>query len=315
MRVIPVILCGGEGTRLWPLSRGFSPKQLLALVDEYSLLQNTAMRFAEHPNVTSPIIVCNEEHRFLVAEQLRKIEIEALSIILEPVGRNTAPAAALAAHDALKLEDDAVLVVLPSDHVVERGRELHDALSKAIDLASEGALVTFGVVPSKPEIGFGYIKKGKLKGGAYEVDEFVEKPGIITATKLFHSGMYYWNSGIFVFKARTYLDELEAYAPEIDERMKQASASAIIDLDFTRVNEDVFISSPSESIDCAVMEHTSNAVVVPLDAGWNDIGAWDALWEISEKDSNNNVLVGDVVVKDVEDSYVWSSERLVVAAG
>ena len=315
MRVIPVILCGGEGTRLWPLSRGFSPKQLLALVDDYSLLQNTAKRFSDDPKITSPIIVCNEEHRFLVAEQLRKIEIEALSIILEPEGRNTAPATALAAHNALKLEDDAILVVLPSDHVVKRGPEFHDAVSKALDLAREGALVTFGVVPSKPETGYGYIKRGKTKRGAYEVDEFIEKPGIIDAIKFLDSGMYYWNSGMFVFKARAYLDELEAYSPEIDERMKQASASAIIDLDFTRVNSDVFISSPSDSIDCAVMEHTANAVVVPLDADWNDIGSWDALWEISEKDPDNNTLIGDVVAKDVENSYVWSEGRLVVAAG
>ena len=315
MRVIPVILCGGEGTRLWPLSRGFSPKQLLALVDDYSLLQNTAKRFSDDPKITSPIIVCNEEHRFLVAEQLRKIEIEALSIILEPEGRNTAPATALAAHNALKLEDDAILIVLPSDHVVKRGPEFHDAVSKALDLAREGALVTFGVVPSKPETGYGYIKRGKTKRGAYEVDEFIEKPGIIDAIKFLDSGMYYWNSGMFVFKARAYLDELEAYSPEIDERMKQASASAIIDLDFTRVNSDVFISSPSDSIDCAVMEHTANAVVVPLDAGWNDIGSWDALWEISEKDADYNTLIGDVVAKDVENSYVWSEGRLVVAAG
>ena len=315
MKVIPVILCGGAGTRLWPLSRELYPKQLLALVDDYSLLQNTITRCAGHPDVTAPMLVCNEEHRFLVAEQLRKIEVEASRIILEPEGRNTAPAVALAAHEAMKTDDDAILVVLPSDHVIHKTTLFLEALTTAIDLAKDDALVTFGVVPDKPETGYGYIKKGMATGAAFKVDKFVEKPDVATASEFFQSGLYYWNSGMFVFKASAYLKELAVQTPRIAEAMAKATANASADLDFTRVNAEAFKSSPADSIDYAVMEHTADALVVPLDAGWSDIGSWDALWQISEKDEHNNTLVGDAVVHGVEGSLVWSESRLVSVVG
>ena len=315
MKVIPVILCGGAGTRLWPLSRELYPKQLLALVDDYSLLQNTVTRCAGHPDVTAPMLVCNEEHRFLVAEQLREIEVEASHIILEPEGRNTAPAVALAAHEAMKTDDDAILVVLPSDHVIQKTALFLEALTTAIGLAKDDALVTFGVVPDKPETGYGYIKKGVATGAAFKVDKFVEKPDVATASEFLQSGLYCWNSGMFVFKASAYLKELTAQTPRIAEAMAKATANASADLDFTRVNAAAFKSSPSDSIDYAVMEHTNDALVVPLDAGWSDIGSWDALWQISEKDEHNNTLVGDAVVHGVEGSLVWSESRLVSVVG
>ena len=315
MKVIPVILCGGAGTRLWPLSRELYPKQLLALVDDYSLLQNTVTRCAGHPDVTAPMLVCNEEHRFLVAEQLREIEVEASRIILEPEGRNTAPAVALAAHEAIKTDDDAILVVLPSDHVIQKTALFLEALTTAIGLAKDDALVTFGVVPDKPETGYGYIKKGVATGAAFKVDKFVEKPDVTTASEFLQSGLYCWNSGMFVFKASAYLKELTAQTPRIAEAMAKATANAIADLDFTRVNAAAFKSSPSDSIDYAVMEHTNDSLVVPLDAGWSDIGSWDALWQISEKDKHNNTLVGDAAVHGVEGSLVWSESRLVSVVG
>ena len=315
MKVIPVILCGGAGTRLWPLSRELYPKQLLALVDDYSLLQNTVTRCAGHPDVTAPMLVCNEEHRFLVAEQLREIEVEASRIILEPEGRNTAPAVALAAHEAMKTDDDAILVILPSDHVIQQTALFLEALTTAIELAKDDALVTFGVVPDKPETGYGYIKKGMATGAAFKVDKFVEKPDVATASDFLQSGLYCWNSGMFVFKASAYLKELAAQTPRIAEAMAKATANASADLDFTRVNAEAFKSSPSDSIDYAVMEHTADALVVPLDAGWSDIGSWDALWQISEKDEHNNTLVGDAVVHGVEGSLVWSESRLVSVVG
>ena len=315
MKVIPVILCGGAGTRLWPLSRELYPKQLLALVGDYSLLQNTITRCAGHPDVTAPMLVCNEEHRFLVAEQLRKIEVEASRIILEPEGRNTAPAVALAAHEAMKADDDAILVVLPSDHVIKKTTLFLEALTTAIDLAKDDALVTFGVVPDKPETGYGYIKKGMATGAAFKVDKFVEKPDVATASEFLQSGLYCWNSGMFVFKASAYLKELAAQTPKIAKAMAKATANVSADLDFTRVDAEAFKSSPSDSIDYAVMEHTADALVVPLDAGWSDIGSWDALWQISEKDEHNNTLVGDAVVHGVEGSLVWSESRLVSVVG
>ena len=315
MKIIPVILCGGAGSRLWPLSRERYPKQLLALVDDYSLLQNTVTRCDSHPDVTSPVLVCNEEHRFLVAEQLREIGITPSRIILEPEGRNTAPALALAAHEVLREEDDAILVVLPSDHVIKQADVFLDALSQAIDLAKFDALVTFGVVPDKPETGYGYIRKGLSVGDAYRVDKFVEKPDQATAFEFFQSGLYFWNSGMFVFKASVFLKELVKQKPDIAAAMTKASSGSQRDLDFIRVDTQAFCVSASESIDYAVMEHTTEAIVVPLNAGWSDIGSWDKLWEISEKDECNNTLMGDVVVNDVANSYVWSGHRLVSVIG
>ena len=315
MKVIPVILCGGAGSRLWPLSRDLYPKQLLALVNDHSLLQNTVTRCDGHPDVTSPILVCNEEHRFLVAEQLREVEIVASSIILEPEGRNTAPAVALAAHEVLKQEDDAILVVLPSDHVIKQTDVFMNALTRAIDLAKTDALVTFGVVPDKPETGYGYIQKGLALEDAYWVDKFVEKPDRAIAEEFFQSGLYLWNSGMFVFKASVFLKELAKQKPDMSAAMTKATISSKSDLDFIRVDIEAFCASASDSIDYAVMEHTSEAIVVPLDAGWSDIGSWDALWRISEKDVDNNMLSGDVVVNCVKNSYVWSEHRLVSVVG
>mgnify|MGYP000379411064 FL=1 len=230
LKVIPVILCGGAGTRLWPLSRELYPKQLLALVNEYSLLQNTVTRCDGHAEVTSPILVCNEEHRFLVAEQLREVAIVPSSIILEPEGRNTAPAVALAAHEVLKHEDDAILVVLPSDHVIKQTDVFLDALTRAIDLAKTDALVTFGVVPDKPETGYGYIRKGPAVEDAYRVDKFVEKPDQVTAIEFFQSGLYLWNSGMFVFKASVFLKELAKQKPDMAAAMTKATSKTKTDL-------------------------------------------------------------------------------------
>lgn len=314
VKVIPVILCGGAGTRLWPLSRELYPKQLLALVNDFSLLQNTVTRCAGHPDVSDPMLVCNEEHRFLVAEQLREISIQPSRIILEPEARNTAPAVALAAHEAMK-EEDAILIVLPSDHVIQNEQVFLDALTQAIEFATHDELVTFGVVPDRPETGYGYIRKGAPAGGAFRVDKFVEKPDKPTALEFFQSELYFWNSGMFVFKASVYLEELGRQKPEIAQAMLKATSNVSSDLDFTRVDEEAFKASPSDSIDYAVMERTMNAVVVPLDAEWSDIGSWDALWKISEKDEHNNTLVGDVVVNGVENSFVWAENRLVSVVG
>lgn len=315
VKVVPVILCGGAGTRLWPLSREHYPKQLLALVNDFSLLQNTVTRCAAHPDIAEPILVCNKEHRFVVAEQLREIAVQPAAIILEPEGRNTAPAVALAAHEALKEEDDAILVVLPSDHVIQKEGIFLEALTQAIHLAQRDELVTFGVVPDRPETGYGYIRKGAAMEGAFRVDGFVEKPDRQTALEFFQSGLYYWNSGMFVFKASVYLSELERQRPEIARAMVSATSQVSHDLDFTHVDQDAFRASPSDSIDYAVMEHTLNAVVVPLDAQWSDIGSWDTLWQISGKDESNNTLVGDVVVNDVDNSYIRAENRLVSVLG
>jgi mannose-1-phosphate guanylyltransferase/mannose-6-phosphate isomerase len=315
LKVVPVILCGGAGTRLWPLSRELYPKQLLNLVGDYSLLQNTVERCRAHSGVEAPILVCNEEHRFLVAEQMREIDIEAGRIILEPEGRNTAPAVALAAHEALKDEDDAILVVLPSDHVIQKSQVFLEALSTAITYAEQGRLVTFGVVPDMPETGYGYIRRGDDVPGAYQVDRFVEKPDKKTAIEFYQSGNYYWNSVMFVFKASRYLKELKVHKPEIAEAMANASRNVTVDMDFTRVDEVAFKESPPDSIDYAVMEQAEGAIVVPLDADWSDIGSWDALWKISEKDEHHNTLIGDVVVNGVENSYIWADHRLVSVVG
>ncbi len=315
MKVIPVILCGGSGTRLWPLSRENYPKQLLSLSNDHSLLQNTALRCAGHPDITSPILVCNEAHRFLVAEQLRAARTEPRQIILEPEGRNTAPAVALAAHEAIKAWDDAILVVLPSDHVIRETGIFLDALTRAIEHAKNNVLVAFGVVPDRPATCYGYIQKGESVDGGYRVSRFIEKPAEEQAIECSESGLYYWNSGMFVFKASVYLSELGKHRPDIAGAMKEACAKVTQDFDFTRVDEAAFRSSPADSIDYAVMEHTHEAVVVPLDAGWSDIGSWDALWETSEKDEHNNTLVGDVVVNGVENSYIRSEKRLVSVIG
>jgi mannose-1-phosphate guanylyltransferase/mannose-6-phosphate isomerase len=313
--LIPVILSGGAGTRLWPLSRELYPKQLLALTGRQTMLQETALRLAGIAGARDPIVVCNEAHRFTVAEQLRTLEIHASAILLEPVGRNTAPAVALAALRALSLDPEAILVVAPADHVVRDARAFQQAAATAAALAEEGKLVTFGVVAHAPETGYGYIRRGAGQGPAYPVAQFTEKPALDVALQFVASGDYYWNSGMFVFKAREYLDELQKYAPDIREASKAALDAARADLDFVRIDKVCFERCRSDSIDYAVMEKTHSAVVLPLDAGWSDVGSWASLFDVSPADEDGNVLKGDVLVHDTRDCYVHSTSRLVTAVG
>jgi mannose-1-phosphate guanylyltransferase/mannose-6-phosphate isomerase len=314
--LVPVILSGGAGTRLWPLSRELHPKQLLALTSERTMLQETALRVAgiEHD---PPVVVCNEAHRFLVAEQLRLLDIAPRSIVLEPFGRNTAPAIALAALAALKSSQgqDPVLLVLPADHVVRDVKAFHEAVKVARACAEQGRFATFGIVARTPETGFGYIRRGEPSAGAFRIAQFVEKPPLERAKQFVQSGEYYWNSGMFAFRAQRYLQELERLAPAIAAACGKAFEAANTDLDFTRIDPRAFEACPSDSIDYAVMEKTSDAVVVPLDAGWSDVGSWSALHEASAPDAQGNVLRGDVLAEDSMGCYLHSESRLVTAVG
>jgi mannose-1-phosphate guanylyltransferase/mannose-6-phosphate isomerase len=313
--LIPVILSGGAGTRLWPLSRELSPKQLLALAGEHTMLQETVLRL-ESLGASAPIVVCNEAHRFLVAEQLRIVDAVPSAIVLEPVGRNTAPAIALAAHAALAAsQSDPLLLVLPADHVIRDAAAFRAAVQLATAAASGQALATFGVVPNAPETGYGYIRRGARAGDCYRIAEFVEKPDAARAESFLRSGDYYWNSGMFMFRARRYLEELERHAPDIAQVCRESFAEAKRDLDFTRVAGSTFERCRSESIDYAVMEKTSDAVVVPLDAGWNDVGSWASLHAVREHDESNNSLTGDVIVEDTRNSYIYAGSRLVATLG
>ncbi|MGH8209486.1 MAG: mannose-1-phosphate guanylyltransferase/mannose-6-phosphate isomerase [Steroidobacteraceae bacterium] len=321
----PVILSGGAGTRLWPLSRELYPKQLLALTGERTMLQQTALRL-EGLSATPPVVVCNEAHRFLVAEQLRQLNVEPRATVLEPFGRNTAPAIALAAHAALKSfasdpDADPVLLVLPADHVIRDVPTFQKAVRTALPAAQQGKLVTFGVVPNAPETGYGYIQRqraaesGEPGGDIHRIARFVEKPAAEKAAQFVKSGEYYWNSGMFMFRARRYLQELERLAPEIAKVCSSAFANAKSDLDFTRLDPKAFESCPSDSIDYAVMEKTSDAVVVPLEAGWSDVGSWAALHGACEADSRGNVSRGDVIAEDSNGCYLYSESRLVAVVG
>jgi mannose-1-phosphate guanylyltransferase/mannose-6-phosphate isomerase len=317
----PVILSGGAGTRLWPLSRELYPKQLLPLVGKETLLQATAMRVAGL-DVAAPIVVCNEAHRFLVAEQLRTINATAQAILLEPVGRNTAPAialAALAALSATKGKADPLLLVLPADHVIRNVAAFQAAVRTAVRAAEAGRLVTFGVVPTAPETGYGYIRSGAALGagldGAYDIAAFVEKPDAARAAQFLKDGNYLWNSGMFLFRASRFLEELDKHAPDIAENCRQAFAAARHDLDFTRVGEQQFAACRSDSIDYAVMEKTDAAAVVPLSAGWSDVGSWSSLHAAIATDANDNVTHGDVVLENCSGSYVHASSRLIAAVG
>ncbi len=305
--LIPVILSGGVGSRLWPLSREHYPKQLLALVNEQTLLQNTVTRLQDLPNQADPVIICNETHRFLVAEQLRNIEVHPEHIVLEPIGRNTAPAAAIA---ALMAPEDALLLVLPADHFIFDTAKFCEAVVEGIALAEQNNLVTFGIVPNSPETGYGYIKAQGVS-----VERFVEKPNLETAQQYIDSNEYYWNSGMFLFKASEYISELEKFAPEILEVCRESIANAKPDQDFLRLDQTTFEQSPSISIDYAVMEQTQKAAVIPLDAGWNDVGAWSSLWEVSEQDTNNNVILGDVLTENAQNCYLRAENRLLAAIG
>ncbi|MEO1576216.1 MAG: mannose-1-phosphate guanylyltransferase/mannose-6-phosphate isomerase [Pseudomonadota bacterium] len=314
------MLSGGSGTRLWPLSRKLYPKQLLPLVGEHTMLQDTVRRLNGLDQLAAPMVVCNESHRFLVAEQLRNLGIEHQGILLEPVGRNTAPAVAVAAMHLLIRGDEGaaedILLVLPADHVIRDDAAFRKAVAAGAKAAADGALVTFGVVPDAPETGYGYIRMGDpATDGTYQVAEFVEKPDAATAESYVSSGKFLWNSGMFMFKARAWLDELERFAPEMVAACRDSISEAAGDLDFIRLAIEAFERSPSDSIDYAVMEKTERAVVVPLDAGWSDVGNWSSLHGAHESDENNNVCVGDVILESSKDCYVHATSRMVAAVG
>ena len=317
----PVILAGGSGTRLWPLSRSLYPKQLICLVDRYTMLQNTALRLDGLEQVANPMVICNDEYRFMVAEQFRQIGVQPASVILEPVGRNTAPALAVAALRALQNGEDPILLVLPADHHIENIEAFHRSLKEGAEQAMGGKLITFGIVPDKPETGYGYIKKGERLtpagsgGSAVAIAAFVEKPDRHTAVEYVASNAYCWNSGMFMFKASKALKELQMHVPEIVQFCREAVSKGVRDLDFFRLDKSAFSACPSDSIDYAVMEKTDSGAMVPMEAGWNDLGSWEALWQVGKKDASDNVIKGDVVVSDVRDSYLHAQQRLIAAVG
>ncbi|HDT6510894.1 TPA: mannose-1-phosphate guanylyltransferase/mannose-6-phosphate isomerase [Klebsiella aerogenes] len=320
--LLPVIMAGGTGSRLWPMSRELYPKQFLSLHGGNSMLQETVSRL-DGLRVEDPLVICNEQHRFLVAEQLRKISKLSNNIILEPIGRNTAPAIALAAFLATikDNDEDPLLLVLAADHVIEDVDAFHNAVNKAIPLATRGELVTFGIVPSGPETGYGYIKRGNILEDSitdiFSVMSFVEKPDLDTAKSYVDSGEYYWNSGMFLFRATRYLEELSKFRPDIYSScqlaMKELQPDSIEE--FIRIDNNAFVNCPDESVDYAVMEKTSSAVVVPLDANWNDVGSWSALWDVNNKNAEGNVLLGDVFTDNSLNCYINSEEQLVAAIG
>ena len=312
--IVPVILSGGSGKRLWPLSRKLYPKQFLSLANDTTLFQDTIIRLPE--DTSSPLIICNEEHRFIVAEQLRQIKSDNKGIILEPDGKNTAPAIAIAAMSLLNKEEDPTLLVLSADHLIDNHKEFNISIKIANRIAETGRMVALGVQPEKPEPGYGYIEVDKSKKDQYyNIISFKEKPDLKVAEKYLASGNYYWNSGIFMFKASVYLEQLKKFEPEIYNACKNSSDKVLIDSDFIRIDNNEFIKCPEMSIDYAVMENTKDAVVVPFNGSWSDIGSWEALWDIKTKDSNNNVIDGDVVLDKVSDSFVYSPNRLVSILG
>ncbi|HFD6683407.1 TPA: mannose-1-phosphate guanylyltransferase/mannose-6-phosphate isomerase [Providencia alcalifaciens] len=313
--LLPVIMAGGSGSRLWPLSRSLYPKQFISLTSKKTMLQETIARLknVEHQ---PPLLICNEEHRFIVAEQLRQENFKHSGIILEPVGRNTGPAIALAAIKAMQNGDDPLLLVLAADHVIQDHASFTKSIEKAITSAEQGALITFGIVPTAPETGYGYIKKGNLVNeSAFQVERFVEKPDLNTAEQYITSNEYLWNSGMFLFKASCYVNELKKHAPEILSSCELALKNSLSDLDFTRINAAIFEACPEDSIDYAVMEKADNVLVVPMDAGWSDVGSFSSLWEVSPKDRQSNVIIGDVLTENTRNSYVYSQSKLVSTVG
>ncbi len=324
--IIPVILAGGSGTRLWPLSRKKRPKQLIDLIDEYTLLQSTVMRLQGAADIAPPMVLCNADHRFMVAEQLRSIDIAPESIILEPVGRNTAPALAVAALKAMDAGSDPVLLILPADHFIRDCDLFHQTLAAGAALAEQGHLITFGIVPKAPETGYGYIKKGRpiepdttsetaMAIEASGIEKFVEKPDLETAREYVRSGDYCWNSGMFMFKASRVLTEMEKFNPAIVAACRNALEKGLPDLDFLRLDPESFAACPSDSIDYALMEKTDQGAMLMFRAGWDDVGSWEALWQVGNKDASGNITHGDVLTHDVDNSYINAGSRLVAAVG
>lgn len=313
MTITPVIMAGGTGSRLWPMSRALHPKQFLRLTSEYSMLQETALRVGGVTQQNN-IVICNEDHRFLAAEQLREID-RLGNIILEPVGKNTAPAIALAAFLLSQTDPETLMLVLAADHIIQDRLAFEKSVLAAQLAAEKGKMVTFGIVPTHAETGYGYIRRGGKVDEGFEVEQFVEKPSKEVAIQYVDTGDYYWNSGMFMFKASRYLEELKLHRPDIYSVCEQAMKTTTGDLDFTRISEDIFNECPSDSIDYAVMEKTQDAVVIPLDAQWSDVGAWSALWDISEKDSAGNVLKGDVIVHNSTNSYFNAEQKMIAAVG
>jgi mannose-1-phosphate guanylyltransferase/mannose-6-phosphate isomerase len=313
MPLVPVVLCGGSGTRLWPLSRSHLPKQFLPLVSERTMLQETLARLQGLEEAEPPIAIANDEHRFLAAEQAREIGCAPQAILLEPAGRGTAAAAAAA---ALLLEDKTkVMLVLPADHAISNLPQFHAAIRSAVRHAAQGALVVFGIAPASPHTGYGYIKQGAKRDDAYAVERFVEKPDLETAKRFLAAGGYFWNGGIFLFRADRYLAELERYRKDVLQAVRQAMAAAQRDVDFVRPEKSAFLAVPEDSIDRAVMEKTRDAVVVPARFGWSDVGSWSALWSLGAKDDLGNVSQGDVMARDSHGSYLRSEGRLIAAVG
>ncbi len=320
--IIPVILAGGSGTRLWPLSRRLFPKQLLRLTQDRTLLQETILRVAGADNVADPIVICNGSYRYIIAEQLREISVKPHSLVLEPAGRNTAPAVTVSAIMAMAVDPEAVILVLPSDHLIPDVGKFHQALDAAACFAGQGSLVTFGVVPQAPETGYGYIRKdGRAScpcGGPHEaftIEAFVEKPDVRTARKYVASGEYCWNSGMFMFRAAEIIREMEALCPEILDACRLSVERGVVDEDAFLLDAEAFSGCPSDSIDYAVMEKTRRGVMVPFDAGWNDVGSWEALWELGDKDGCGNVVKGDVVGRSNRDCLIFAESRLVTVLG
>jgi len=314
--IVPVILAGGSGTRLWPLSREFYPKQLINMYNQHTMLQNTVLRLGGMDGMDAPLIVCNDVHRFMTAEQLSRIDVTPRAIILEPAAKNTAPAIALAAIQVTDQGQDPIMLVLPADHRIDRIPAFHQGIEKGKALAKDGYLITFGIVPDTPETGYGYIQKGDpLDDAACRIHRFVEKPDLTTARSYLDSGDYCWNSGMFMFRASAILKELETHAPDMVNICRKAVSMGLQDLDFFRVDPAVFEKITADSIDYAVMEKTGRGVMVSLDAGWNDLGSFDALWQSQEKDDDANVIKGDVLIHDVSGSYIHAQSRLVAAVG
>lgn len=314
--LFPVILSGGFGGRLWPVSRASLPKQFIRLLSDKTLMQETILRLRGLSELMDPMLVCNVRHRFIAAEQVRQIDVKPRHIFLEPCGRNTAPAVAVAAHEALSQDPDALLLVLPSDHAILHIPSFHKAVQEAVKLAEMGFLATFGILPTAPKTGYGYIQKGeKINGKGFKVARFVEKPDAATARQYLDSKEYLWNSGIFMFRADLYLSELQRHSRGIYDQTKLALDKTRYELDFSWIDPDAFDRCPDDSIDYAIMEKTDRAAVIPVDMGWSDVGSWGTLWEVINKDSHGNVSDGNVFMKDVSNCFIRSPKEIVATLG